>query len=854
MKQPYKVQNRTSESRRVKFVKNGGTVSFPKTPTASFVENSREAGFCLTAITPLPSRENPTNTITLTSHPMGTDGRVSLFINDTLIESKRFLNKSRITDRQAWFNSEFGAYATYSGKEFATFTTALVSPDTYRFVFEDDDLDYVFAGTTNASGDVNPTLIVEQYRLAFNIMNNKIEISCDGAHYESPYMTLTGDWQLEINGEKYTTVDTPIEEMLAMIAQSDVSVVYEGQEPEPEPAEEVITDFSLAGWYSPELQRFEGFIRPTEKFLGMIATTMGEQIDVTADIVQDGKGRWHYSRSVTDVAMFGIATYRGEMTDPANLDMGEQLLITDFTLPEYRKADADIIPTYGKELVADGDVHLYFKIGNGELLKEQIPLANIFIRGKSINLNMVLASFAGGHGPDGNIGPLGNFFMSYTNTLGLLGEFSEKINPTFTDFKFLTPRPGRIALDEPVTVTLYRGLSKDSTDLFNVLFPNVAENYITFTATASVDFNTYISGTTSIAATNDEVLQLCEGPFGNSIRIIDATDIDNLTSVNITAKDFLPKTGYVNVDVDYSKMQNWYMNYSETGDQLAVSVSGSSSGNSNGPIGIGDATGVLIGFNRTAPATFETIALIEFNERSASYPTISAGIVGWNNRSNYRLFKPNLSGSYNYINDWWFEGQIAQVYEIGANEQFVLINYWGGDQSTSGFKLQQVTYDPLQDNFTVTGGPDFIPNENQQGTNILKPSIVNITDTASVVTIVGKLVLLKKAPIEGDATFIVLENTGGIRAVVEVARNDNEVFMVITDDSAYTYRFVAMSVTDFSLREISSGSLDAIGGPYGRNIGSGKTMFMRNDYPTILTFNTFDLETGLIKSVVFQPK
>ena len=193
MKQPYKVQNRTSESRRVKFVKNGGTVSFPKTPTASFVENSREAGFCLTAITPLPSRENPTNTITLTSHPMGTDGRVSLFINDTLIESKRFLNKSRITDRQAWFNSEFGAYATYSGKEFATFTTALVSPDTYRFVFEDDDLDYVFAGTTNASGDVNPTLIVEQYRLAFNIMNNKIEISCDGAIAHVSIINIGGE-------------------------------------------------------------------------------------------------------------------------------------------------------------------------------------------------------------------------------------------------------------------------------------------------------------------------------------------------------------------------------------------------------------------------------------------------------------------------------------------------------------------------------------------------------------------------------------------------------------------------------------------------------------------------------------
>lgn len=202
MKQPYKVQNRTSESRRVKFVKKGGTVNFPKTPTASFVENSREAGFCLTAISPLPPRENATKTITLTTHPMGTDGRVSLFINDTLIESKRFVNKSRITDRQAWFNSEFGAYATYSGKEVAIFTTALVSPDTYRFVFEDDDIDFIFADTTNAPGDVNPTLIVEQYRLAFNIMNNKIEISCDGAKVESEEIVLDGDvWTVEIDGE-----------------------------------------------------------------------------------------------------------------------------------------------------------------------------------------------------------------------------------------------------------------------------------------------------------------------------------------------------------------------------------------------------------------------------------------------------------------------------------------------------------------------------------------------------------------------------------------------------------------------------------------------------------------------------
>lgn len=853
MKQPYKVQNRTSESRRVKFVKNGGTVSFPKTPTASFVENSREAGFCLTAITPLPSRENATNTITLTSHPMGTDGRVSLFINGTLIESKRFANLARVTDRQTWFNREFGAYVQYTGKEQPTFTSVVVSQDVYRFVFEDDDIDFIFADTTNAKGDVNPTLIVEQYRLAFNIMNNKIEISCDGAHYESPYMSLTGDWQLEINGEKYTTVDTPIEEMLTMIAQSDVSVVYEGDESEPEPEpEEVVTDYTLSAWYNTTLGRFEGFVRPTEKVIGMLLTTAGEQLDVSADLVFDGKGRWYYVRNSSDVAMFGIATYRGEFTDPDNLIIGEQIQLTDFTTPTYRKADGDTIPTYGKEYTVVGDGHLYFKIGNGELLKEQLPLGEIFGVNESVNLNTVLATFADDNNPE--VGPLGKFFMSYTNSLGLLGVFTEEIEPTFVDFTFLSPKQGRIPLTEPVTITLYRGLSSGSTDLFSVLFPNVAENYITFTATAKVDPKKYILGTTSIAATTDEVLQHCVGPFGNSIRIINATDIDNLTSVDIATEDFLPKTGYSNTAVDYSKLYSWYLNYSESGDQLAVYVGGSINNDSSGPIGPGDIVGLLIGFNRTGPATFEKIALTEFNGINAAYPTINDGMLGWHNWSTYQIYEPSPSGAYEYLNGWGFGDQIAQLYEAGPNEQFVLLNYWGGSQSNSGFKLQQTVYDPAQDVFTVTGGPDFIPNEYQQGTNTLKPSIVNITDTVSVVTIVGKLVMLKKAPIEGDATFTILESTGGIRGVVQVDRTDTEVFMVITDDSTYTYRFVAMSVTDFSLREISSGSLDALGGVYGRTIGSGKTMFMWNNYQPILTFNTFDLETGLIKSVVFQPK
>lgn len=215
MKQPYKVQNRTSESRRIKFVKNGGTVSFPKTPTASFVENSREAGFCLTAITPLPERENATNSITLTSHPMGTDGRVSLFINGSLVESKRFANLARVTDRQTWFNREFGAYVQYTGKEQPTFTSVVVSQDVYRFVFEDDDIDFIFADTTNAKGDVNPTLIVEQYRLAFNIMNNKIEISCEGAIDYAGMITFDNSITGSVDDTAFENTDEMVEALTA---------------------------------------------------------------------------------------------------------------------------------------------------------------------------------------------------------------------------------------------------------------------------------------------------------------------------------------------------------------------------------------------------------------------------------------------------------------------------------------------------------------------------------------------------------------------------------------------------------------------------------------------------------------
>lgn len=840
MKQPYKIQNRTSESRRVKFVKNGGTVSFPKTATASFIENSRDAGFCLTAITPVPPRDNATNSISLTSHPMGTDGRVSLFVNDTLIESKRFLNKGRIVDRQAWFNSEFGAYAIYSGKEIAKFTTASVSPDVYRFVFEDDDLDYVFGGTTNAAGDVNPTLVVEQYRLAFNLMNNKIEISCDGAQYESPYMTLSGDWELEINGVKYTTLDTPIEEMLALIEETEVDVVYEGDEPDPETEVDIIKDYTLTGWYNPALQRFEGFVRPNVQFEVILDMIEGDPLMVGSDVVTDGQGRWHYARSLDGLREFVMVTYHGDVNDPDNFIQGETLFITDFTLPDYRKADGDIIPTYEKTHVVEGDVHLYFKIGNGAIQKEQLPLIEMYDQGDELPLNTILATFANDDWLEDGVGPLGEFFMNYTNSLGLLGQFTEVIEPTVVDFTFLTPKPGRVVLGEPVSVTLYRGLTHGSTDLFDILFPNVKENYVTLTATATVDGSLYTTPTPSIAVTEGEVVQFCNGPFGKSLRIIDTNNIDNLKVSKIQATDLLNTKGLITPGVDYSKQPNWYMNYSKSGDALAISI--------NGYMGMGEHVAALYALQRTAPGTYDFTGLVELGDMSSLPPTITDGYLGWPAFSNYQVFQPSQTpGSYDYVNDWGFGAQVVATFEIGPHMQLVLVYRW----LLEGPRLliRQVQFVPLDNNFIVTETVGGFAYNTSVNNGPFKPTCINISETHTLLAGAGTLVLVTHSPTNDvPPEFSIIDDLGSPASVVEVSRTETEVYFIITDILENNYRFVAMDIIELTTRVISTSSVFELGGNRGFHISDKVVMFTWDQYPANLTFSTFDLDMGFVSN------
>lgn len=555
MKQPYKVQNRTSESRRVKFVKKGGTVNFPKTPTASFVENSREAGFCLTAISPLPPRENATNTITLTSHPMGTDGRVSLFINDTLIESKRFVNKSRITDRQAWFNSEFGAYATYSGKEVATFTTALVSPDTYRFVFEDDDIDFIFADTTNAPGDVNPTLIVEQYRLAFNIMNNKIEINCDGAVYDTPYMSLAGDWKLEINGESFTSENTSVEDLFAILEANGIDVVGEGETDLEENELPKVTDYTFRVRYDASKQQLVGYYRPGNK-VAVAFLPEGEEMPQILHPVTDSSGRWYLNHTAVPSQTYTIAAieYRGDINEiftgqePTTFIQINTLgYVFSSTTPTPSGFDAqpDMLYVAGRANLPNSNVHIHYKLDGGAMQMESRDLSLIlsdYDIPEEVPVVTSLAMFS--HGFTDTIGALGIFLNEHTNMMAISRMIMNEL-PTevlgAVDLRFLTSEdPGEIPLETPKTVTFYRGMSAGSVDLFDLLFPGYVGNYITLKATARINLLPHLEASTqSIRIADNLLINRAYGPVYDEFIHYDLTDSDNIQFKLLDVKPLL---------------------------------------------------------------------------------------------------------------------------------------------------------------------------------------------------------------------------------------------------------------------------------------------------------------------------
>lgn len=221
---PYKIQNRSDSSRRVKITKNGGSITFVTTPQDNYVENSREGGFCLLPIEPLPILDTSISSIALTSLPMGVDGRVSLYTNGILSKSVRYLGKNTVQARKDFFDTEFGTYASWVMQSDDTFVFSIAGTSDYlRFVFEDDDIDYLFNSFTQTPATSNPTLIVEQYRLSFDLKQSAT-ISCDGALPYTNWIDLSGNWEVEIDGVLFNSEDNTVDDVVDALRSDNLFV------------------------------------------------------------------------------------------------------------------------------------------------------------------------------------------------------------------------------------------------------------------------------------------------------------------------------------------------------------------------------------------------------------------------------------------------------------------------------------------------------------------------------------------------------------------------------------------------------------------------------------------------------
>lgn len=171
----YKIQNRTPDSKRVKVIKRSdGKVLFPGTVVPTYQENTIQAGWCLIANSPVPELTQPSTTFELTASPIGVDGRVSLYRNETLVSSMRYNNLSSNVDKVKWFNDFFGAVVLMAVINGVTVFTIREEESVIQLVFEDDDIDYI---ENDIHGwDVTRTAFFrEQYRLAVGLKLTEID-------------------------------------------------------------------------------------------------------------------------------------------------------------------------------------------------------------------------------------------------------------------------------------------------------------------------------------------------------------------------------------------------------------------------------------------------------------------------------------------------------------------------------------------------------------------------------------------------------------------------------------------------------------------------------------------------------
>ena len=194
----YKIQNRTPDSKRVKVIKRSdGKVLFPGTVVPTYQENTIHAGWCMLGIVPVPELVDPQTTFELSASPMGVNGRVSIYRNETLTSSMRYSNLKANAEKVTWFNNFFGAVVLMAVIQGITVFTIREAESIIKIVFEDDDIDYVF-GDIKPWVDTKTAFFREQYRLAVAV--KLAEIEGTGTVARGGGIELLGDGNVTLTG------------------------------------------------------------------------------------------------------------------------------------------------------------------------------------------------------------------------------------------------------------------------------------------------------------------------------------------------------------------------------------------------------------------------------------------------------------------------------------------------------------------------------------------------------------------------------------------------------------------------------------------------------------------------------
>lgn len=219
----YKIQNRTPDSKRVKVIKRSdGKVLFSGTVVPTYQENTIQAGWCMAAILPVPTLPDPQTTFELSAAPMGTDGRVSLYRNGTLVSSMRYNNLKSNAEKVKWFNDYFGAVVLMAVIQGITVFTIREEETVVTLVFEDDDIDYN-ANELSPATPNRTAFFREQYRLAVGL--KLTEIDCTGAIDFAGVLTLNDEVSGTVSNTGGSTSFSNTAEMITALTAKGFTVV-----------------------------------------------------------------------------------------------------------------------------------------------------------------------------------------------------------------------------------------------------------------------------------------------------------------------------------------------------------------------------------------------------------------------------------------------------------------------------------------------------------------------------------------------------------------------------------------------------------------------------------------------------